>query len=66
MYDQDPVGKSVFVTYLSHSFICACWDTIKGFQSRHWTVGCVKGFGYEEHVQRYRGMYDQDDVDTMV
>ena len=50
MYHQDPVGTSVFVTYLSHPFVCACWNTIKGFQSRHWTVGCVKGWQYDQHV----------------
>ena len=66
MYDQDPVGTSVFVTYLSHSFICACWDTIKGFQSRHWTVGCVKGYYYEANVCWSNGMYHQDPVDTIV
>ena len=66
MYDQDPVDILVFVTPLSHFFVCTCSIVVTGFQSIHWTVGCVKGFGYEENVQRCRGVYDQDPIDTIV
>jgi len=67
MYDQDLVDRIVFVVItLSHSFVCACWIVATGFQSRHWTVECVKSYNYEPNVLFCTCKYDQDLVDTIV
>jgi len=64
MYDDNPADTIVFAMPLSHCFLCVL--VVKGFQSRHFWLGCIKGWQHGKHVLFELGKYGQEAVDAIV